>query len=290
MDNNKITYESLESALEQKKISIKTYERVKVAKEYIEKKYLLKKNEFTEKQQEWQLINSKISELNIPDSQASLIRKEILKKEGEKLRLKRNKLKIQDFKSLITIGKGAFGEVRVCLDTKTNEIIAIKKLNKEEMCKKKEIFHIRAERDILSEAKNEWIVDLKSAFQDPVNLYFVMEFLPGGDLMNLLMMKDIVNEQETAFYSAEILLAIESVHELNCIHRDIKPDNILIDSSGHIKISDFGLCKKVDLDVFSEKQKELVEKINKNKLKLSSVYCEKIRKIGGKMEGKTNII
>lgn len=70
-----------------------------------------------------------------------------------------------------------------------------------------------------------------------------MDYLPGGDLMTLLMARDILTEEESRFYIAEMVLAIESVHKMNCIHRDIKPDNVLIDKEGHIKLSDFGLCK-----------------------------------------------
>jgi len=71
-----------------------------------------------------------------------------------------------------------------------------------------------------------------------------MEYLPGGDLMNLLIARDILTEEESRFYAAELVLAIEAVHKLNCIHRDIKPDNVLIGKDGHIKLSDFGLCKR----------------------------------------------
>jgi serine/threonine protein kinase len=73
-----------------------------------------------------------------------------------------------------------------------------------------------------------------------------MEFLIGGDLMGLLIAKDILTEEEAKFYICEMILAIESIHKLNCIHRDIKPDNILIDKNGHIKLSDFGLAKIAD--------------------------------------------
>ena len=143
------------------------------------------------------------------------------------------------------IGKGAFGEVRVCRHKTTGEIFAIKKMKKEEMHKKNQVLHVRAERDVLSEANNKWIVDLIYSFQDDIYLYLVMEYLPGGDLMSLLMKKDILSEDEARFYAAELILAIESVHKLNCIHRDIKPDNVLIDINGHIKLSDFGLSKKI---------------------------------------------
>ena len=74
-----------------------------------------------------------------------------------------------------------------------------------------------------------------------------MEFLSGGDLMTLLMRKDILSEEESRFYIAEVILAIESVHKLNYIHRDLKPDNVLLDKEGHIKLTDFGLCKHAEI-------------------------------------------
>lgn len=74
-----------------------------------------------------------------------------------------------------------------------------------------------------------------------------MEFLPGGDLMTLLMRKDILSEEESRFYIGELILAIETIHNLNYIHRDLKPDNILLDKEGHIKLTDFGLCKHAEI-------------------------------------------
>ena len=79
-------------------------------------------------------------------------------------------------------------------------------------------------------------------FQDAVNLYLIMEFLPGGDMMTLLMKKDTLSEDCSQFYIAETALAIDYIHKLGFIHRDIKPDNLLLDANGHIKLSDFGLC------------------------------------------------
>ena len=190
---------------------------------------------------------SRMNQLNLAEDEAAKIKEEILHKEGENLRKKRKKITIFDFEPLKIIGKGAFGEVRVCKYLPNGDIVAIKKMKKEEMHKKNQVLHVRAERDVLSEAKNEWIVDLKFSFQDQHYLYLGMEFLPGGDLMSLLMARDILPENDAKFYAAEIVLAIESVHKLDCIHRDLKPDNVLIDANGHIKLSDFGLSKKLDL-------------------------------------------
>ena len=97
-------------------------------------------------------------------------------------------------------------------------------------------------------------MDLKYSFQDEKYLYLVMEFCAGGDLMNLLIKKDILTEDETRFYIAEIVLAVESIHNMHYTHRDLKPDNILIDCSGHLKLSDFGLCKHYSLNLNSGQQ------------------------------------
>jgi len=150
---------------------------------------------------------------------------------------------VNDFEKIKVIGRGAFGEVRVCRKKDINDIYAMKVMKKSEMVKKNQVAHIRAERDVLALADNPWVVKLHFSFQDELNLYLVMEFLQGGDLMTVLMDKDILSEEATRFYVAEIALAIVSVHKLNYVHRDLKPDNILLDKSGHIKLSDFGLCK-----------------------------------------------
>lgn len=105
--------------------------------------------------------------------------------------------------------------------------------------------------------KNPWIVKLYFSFQDEDYLYLIMEYVPGGDLMNLLIKWDTFTEEQTRFYIAETLLAIESVHNLDYIHRDIKPDNLLIDSSGHLKLSDFGLCTGFETSKFAQLYKNL---------------------------------
>ena len=171
------------------------------------------------------------------------------------MRQGRKKMTIREFEPLTIIGRGAFGEVRVCRQKSTGDIVAIKKMRKEDMLKKNQLMHVRTEREIMT-SSNEWIVNLKYSFQDEYYLYLVMDFLPGGDLMNLLMKKEILTEDEARFYTAEMILAVDSVHKLNCIHRDLKPDNILIDKRGHIQLSDFGLSKLSDNAFYPMSSKE----------------------------------
>ena len=154
---------------------------------------------------------------------------------------------MKDFEPLSIIGRGAFGEVRICRVKHTGEVVAMKKMKKQEMVYKNQVAHVKAEREVLVRAKNPWIVDLKYSFQDEKYLYLVMDFLPGGDLMTLLMRKDVLSEEESRFYIAETILAIETVHSVNYIHRDLKPDNILLDKHGHVKLTDFGLCKHAQI-------------------------------------------
>jgi serine/threonine protein kinase len=122
-------------------------------------------------------------------------------------------------------------------------------MSKADMVRQGQVQHIRAERDVLALADNPWVVKLHFSFQDSVNLHLVMEYLPGGDLMSILMKYDILSHEVTKFYMAELALAVHSVHQLNYFHRDLKPDNVLVDSTGHIKLSDFGLCKAMDSPV-----------------------------------------
>ena len=138
------------------------------------------------------------------------------------------------------------------------------------MINKNQVAHVRAERDILALAKIPWIVELICSFQDEKYLYLVMEFLQGGDLMTLLMEKDILSEDDSRFYIAETILAVESVHSLNYIHRDLKPDNLLIGKDGHVKLSDFGLCKHVEIKPKSTNVSEALRKdLNREEAKAS---------------------
>ncbi|KAF8195864.1 kinase-like domain-containing protein [Mycena galopus ATCC 62051] len=184
------------------------------------------------------------------------------KKESAFLRLRRSKMGLTDFRTVKVIGKGAFGEVRLVQKTDSGKVYAMKLLNKEAMLQKDQLAHVRAERDVLAESVSDWIVQLYYSFQDPIYLYLVMEFLPGGDLMTMLIKYDTFSEDVTRFYMAECVLAIEAVHQLGFIHRDIKPDNILIDKDGHVKLSDFGLSTGFHKQHDSNYYQRLLESAN----------------------------
>ncbi len=154
--------------------------------------------------------------------------------------------------SLSVVGKGAFGEVRLVRKKDDGQLLALKAMVKDQMVVKNQVGHVRAERDILSEADNPWLVKLMYSFQDDHHLYLIMEYMPGGDLMALLMKEDILTEAATRIIAAESCLAIQSVHNLGYVHRDLKPDNLLIDHMGHVKLTDLGLCKKTDVPDFGQ--------------------------------------
>ena len=249
----------LEKLLKEHIISQRTYDKVIVAKNYIERRYNLQ----TAKNKEWNEILKHINLLQICPEEKQKIKKEIYNQEVIKYRKAREKQSIRDYESLAIIGRGAFGEVHVCREKKTGKIYAIKKIKKQVLIIKNQIRHVINEQIIMSKASTPWIVELKASFQEGDYLYLVMEYLPGGDLMNLLIEKDILTEKEAKFYISELILAIESIHNLDCIHRDIKPDNILIDKNGHIKLSDFGLAKISDK--LYEKEDEKYKNFLKNK-------------------------
>lgn len=186
-------------------------------------------------------LDNVLNDPNTPQADKDAASRRLWLKEVEHLRLLRRIETPKNFSTIRIIGKGAFGEVKLVQRKADSQIYALKCLVKAEMFKKDQLAHVRAERDILAEADSPWVVKLHSTFQDKAFLYMLMEFLPGGDLMTMLIKYETFAPDIARFYMAEILLAIEAVHKLGFIHRDIKPDNILLDRSGHLKLTDFGL-------------------------------------------------
>ena len=155
------------------------------------------------------------------------------------------KISIGKFKQLKVIGKGAFGKVFLVQKENTNEYYAMKRLKKSELKNKKQKEHILNERDTLIKLNHPFIVKLYYAFQDENNLYFITEFMQGGQLFTYLKNNAQLKTKQAKFYLSEILLALQYMHENNYIYRDLKPENILIGKDGHIKLSDFGFSKLV---------------------------------------------
>uniref|UniRef100_A0A672PZQ5 non-specific serine/threonine protein kinase n=1 Tax=Sinocyclocheilus grahami TaxID=75366 RepID=A0A672PZQ5_SINGR len=154
-------------------------------------------------------------------------------------------MKPDDFDRVKVIGRGAFGEVQLVRHKASQKVYAMKVLSKFEMIKRSDSAFFWEERDIMAFADSPWVVQLCCAFQDDRSLYMVMEYMPGGDLVNLTSTYD-VPEKWAKFYTAEVVLALDAIHSMGFIHRDIKPDNMLLDSYGHLKLADFGTCMKMD--------------------------------------------
>ncbi|XP_036607906.1 serine/threonine-protein kinase MRCK beta [Trichosurus vulpecula] len=163
--------------------------------------------------------------------------------------VKEMQLHRDDFEIIKVIGRGAFGEVAVVKMKNTERIYAMKILNKWEMLKRAETACFREERDVLVNGDCQWITTLHYAFQDENYLYLVMDYYVGGDLLTLLSkFEDKLPEDMARFYIGEMVLAIHSIHQLHYVHRDIKPDNVLLDMNGHIRLADFGSCLKMNDD------------------------------------------
>ncbi|XP_023270697.1 rho-associated protein kinase 2-like isoform X4 [Seriola lalandi dorsalis] len=159
--------------------------------------------------------------------------------------LRELQVKLEDFEKVKLIGRGAYGEVQLVRHKASQKVYAMKQLNKFEMIKRSDSAFFWEERHIMAFSSSPWVVQLCCAFQDDRHLYMVMEFMPGGDLVTLTMNYDIP-EKWARFYTAEVVLALDAIHSMGFIHRDVKPDNMLLDQHGHLKLADFGTCMKMD--------------------------------------------
>ncbi|KAM9178740.1 citron Rho-interacting kinase isoform 2-T2 [Mergus octosetaceus] len=155
----------------------------------------------------------------------------------------------KDFEVKSVVGCGHFADVKVVREKATGDVYAMKVMSKESLLAQEHVSFFEEERSILSQSTSPWIPQLQYAFQDKKNLYLVMEYQPGGDLLSLLnRYEDHLDEAMVQFYLAELVLAIHSVHQMGYVHRDIKPENVLIDRIGHIKLVDFGSAAKMTIN------------------------------------------
>ena len=272
-DNKTNSLYSLEELVKLGRINKSTYDKVKLGSSIIEKKYLEKETQYFKNEKIYNEINNYFNNISyIPDSEKEEMKKVIFRKISKYYRYPRQKIDESRFEIISEIGKGGFGKVKLCRDKTTNEVLAMKKLNYDLLINNAQLFHIKTEKDILTMSNNVWKANLDYSFINDGYLCFIMDYYPGGDLLHYMNKKDTLTEDEARFYIAEIILAVDSLHKNNCIHRDIKPDNFFIDKNGHLKIGDFGLSilsnsisypytykwNKKNCDGDSEKLKKLI--------------------------------
>ena len=263
--NNKILIDkipNLDDLVKEGKISSLTAEKVKISKSIIENKYdkLFKRQKIQE--QNWIKIDEYLSTITaLTEEEKNEIKCLAKMKESQIYKLFRKKISINDFEIIEPIGKGGFGEVNICRYKENKKIYAMKRITFEQLKYKNGLLNFQTEKDILSiNYDNIWITQLSFSFIDNHFLYLIMDYCPGGDLMSYLISRDTLNENEAKFYIAEIILCVDSLHKMNCIHRDLKPDNILIGKDGHLKLSDFGLSfiSRERLFPFTENKNEII--------------------------------
>ncbi|GIL62360.1 hypothetical protein Vafri_16524 [Volvox africanus] len=149
----------------------------------------------------------------------------------------------QDFEMLRVVGQGAFGKVFQVMHKGSRTIYAMKVMRKERILQRDHSEYVRSERDLLTAVVHPYIVTLRFSFQTPTKLYLVLDFLNGGHLFFNLYRQGVFTEDVARLYTAEIVLAISYLHSRGIVHRDLKPENVLLDSDGHVRLTDFGLAK-----------------------------------------------
>lgn len=165
--------------------------------------------------------------------------------EAQNLLSATKKISKNDFNFIKVVGRGSFGKVYLVKKKDSPDVpYAMKVLNKDVVSKRNLMIKTQAERDILEKIGSPFIVKLHYAFQTEAKLYFVMDFLNGGELFFHLRKSKAFSEKRACFYTAQLVEAIRCLHQNGVIYRDLKPENVLLDCNGNIKITDFGLSKQ----------------------------------------------
>jgi protein kinase A len=157
----------------------------------------------------------------------------------------KGKYTLNDFALQRTLGTGSFGRVHLVQSKHNQRFYAVKVLKKAQVVKMKQVEHTNDERRMLQRCKHPFLITLWGTFQDSKNLYMVMDFIEGGELFSLLRKSQRFPNPVAKFYAAEVTLALDYLHSMNIIYRDLKPENLLLDRHGHLKITDFGFAKEV---------------------------------------------
>jgi len=171
--------------------------------------------------------------------------------ESEESEEEEKNLQLSEFHIGVTLGTGSFGRVKIAIHKQSNNVYAIKMLKKSAVIKLQQVEHILSERQILSHLDHPFIVKLSGTFQDDAYLYMVLEYVVGGEFFTHLRKAGKFVASTSIFYSAQIILVFEYLHASNYIYRDLKPENLLLDKQGYLKITDFGFAKKVPFKTYT---------------------------------------
>ncbi len=163
--------------------------------------------------------------------------------ENEKAKALVNKNEIDNYSLLKVIGKGSYGKVVLAKQRKNSEFYAIKMIKKE-FLKGKELDNLKTEKRILEKLSHPFIVKLHKTFQSPEIVYFAFPYYTGGDLFHHLLKHKHFNENQARYFAAQLYLALTHLHENNILYRDLKPENVMLDKFGNVKLVDFGLSKE----------------------------------------------
>lgn len=150
-----------------------------------------------------------------------------------------------DLEHLRVIGVGMFGQVRLVRHVVTKNVYALKTMKKELIVRHGQQEHVRNERAVMRQLQHWSCVHLEQCYRDKYNLYMLIEMIPGGELFRYLDQKGRLPEDTARFYAAQVILALEQLHTKGVVYRDLKPENLLIDRDGYLKMVDFGFAKQV---------------------------------------------
>jgi serine/threonine protein kinase len=160
-------------------------------------------------------------------------------------------MSMDDFNVGVTLGTGSFGRVRFAVEKATGTSVAVKMLKKAEVVRLQQIEHMISERAILAALDHPFIVSLRGTFQDELYLYMVLQYICGGEFFTHLRKAGRFENSTAQFYAAQIVLVFEHLHSQDIIYRDLKPENLLLDERGYLKITDFGFAKKVQFKTYT---------------------------------------
>lgn len=163
--------------------------------------------------------------------------------------MKKNKIKqvdLAEFEIKQTVGTGSFGRVKLIRHKASNKFMALKILQKAEIVKLKQVDHIHSEVTILNILDHPLLIKMNGMAQNERYLYIVMEYVSGGELFTYLRTVQNVKNDDAVFYAGQVALMFEHLHSMDIVYRDLKPENLLLDNVGYLKLTDFGFAKRLD--------------------------------------------